>query len=109
MERKCRDRGIKAEERFTTKEQVEAYFHGRVRTMLAKWGKSTIGWDEMLDGPQPSELIIQSWRTSNPVSTATARGHRVIVFAGYLSMPRPKPGHEQLCHNPALRRPVRTA
>lgn len=66
-----------------SKQEVEAWFHTRVRQMLAKMGKSTIGWDEMMDTSQPNDLIVQSWRTSNPVSTATAKGNRVIVSAGY--------------------------
>jgi hexosaminidase len=68
---------------FSTKQQVEASFHSRVRAILAARGKSTIGWDEMADGPLPKDVVIESWRSSNPVSTATAAGHQVIVAAGY--------------------------
>lgn len=74
---------LKASHGLASKTAVEAYFHARVRDILAAAGKSTVGWDEMAEGEQSKDLIIQSWRTSNPVSTATAKGHRVIVSAGY--------------------------
>lgn len=67
----------------TSKIQVEAWFHDRVRKILTARGKTTIGWDEMADGPLPGDVIVQAWRSSNPLSTATAKGHRVIVSAGF--------------------------
>lgn len=65
-----------------SKSEMEAYFHQRVRRILAKHGKTTVGWDEIADSPLPDDVIVQAWRTSNPVSTATAKGNRVIVSAG---------------------------
>jgi hexosaminidase len=74
---------LKQKEQLSSKAAVEAWFHRRVRAMLAARGKTTIGWDEMAEGPLPKDVVVESWRSSNPVSTATATGHRVIVAAGY--------------------------
>lgn len=74
---------LKKAQGLTSKPEVEAWFHKRVRAMLAARDKTTIGWDEMADGPLPKDVVIECWRSSNPVSTATAKGHRAIVAAGY--------------------------
>lgn len=70
-------------EGLATKAEVEAWFHARVRRILAAHGKTTVGWDEMADSPLPENVIVQAWRSSNPIATATAAGHRVIVSAGF--------------------------
>lgn len=74
---------LKMRESLATKTDVEAWFHARVRTMLATRGKITIGWDETAEHPLPKDAVVQVWRTSNPTYTATAAGNRVIVSAGY--------------------------
>ncbi|MCX7863592.1 MAG: beta-N-acetylhexosaminidase [Novosphingobium sp.] len=66
-----------------SKIEIEARFHERVRAILARHGKITIGWDEIAESPLPDDVIVQVWRSSNPVFTATAQGNRVIVSAGF--------------------------
>ncbi|MEJ5978831.1 family 20 glycosylhydrolase [Novosphingobium sp. PS1R-30] len=74
---------MKARYGLKTKIEVEARFHERLRKILAAQGKTTVGWDEMADTPLPRDVIVQAWRSSNPLSTATAKGNRVIVSAGF--------------------------
>lgn len=74
---------FKAAHGLTTKQQLEGYFHHRIRELLAAKGKSTVGWDEMADEPLPANVIVQAWRSANPLQTATAKGHRVILSSGF--------------------------
>ena len=63
--------------------EMEAYFHRRVREILRRHGKTTVGWDEIAATPIPREVIVQAWRNSNAVGLAVAAGHPTIVSAGY--------------------------
>jgi hexosaminidase len=63
--------------------EMEAYFHTRVRAMLARHGKVTVGWDEIAATPIPQDVIVQAWRNSNAVGLAVAGDHRTIVSSGY--------------------------
>lgn len=81
---------LKRREHLATKTDVEAWFHNRLRAILTAHGKVTIGWDETADHPLPKEAVVQVWRTSNQIYSATAKGNRVIVSAGlYLDQLRP--------------------
>jgi hexosaminidase len=81
---------FKAQHGLKSSAELQAYFHARVRKILIARRKTMIGWDELAEMPIPSDVVVQAWRSSNPVSTATARGNRVIVSAGYyLDLLRP--------------------
>ncbi|WP_051421389.1 MULTISPECIES: beta-N-acetylhexosaminidase [Burkholderia] len=67
----------------TAKEDLQALFVRRMDAMLARHGKTMIGWDEIADRPLPKDVIVQAWRSSNSTALATADGNRVIVSAGY--------------------------
>jgi hexosaminidase len=62
---------------------LEAYFHKRVHDLLAKDGKTVIGWEEAANGPLPPDTVVQAWRTSNATKTVTAKGYQTIASAGY--------------------------
>jgi hexosaminidase len=62
---------------------LEAYFHKRVHDLLMKDGKTVIGWEEVANGPLPSDTVVQAWRTSNATKTVAAKGYQTIVSAGY--------------------------
>ncbi|WP_293382082.1 family 20 glycosylhydrolase [Phenylobacterium sp.] len=63
--------------------EMEAYFHSRVREMLARRGKTAVGWDEIAATPIPKTVIVQAWRNANATGLAVAGGHPTIVSAGY--------------------------
>ncbi|WP_293369057.1 family 20 glycosylhydrolase [Phenylobacterium sp.] len=63
--------------------EMEAYFHTRIRAMLAHHGKTTVGWDEIAATPIPKDVIVQAWRNSNAVGLAVTGGHPTIVSSGY--------------------------
>ncbi|HZZ68232.1 MAG TPA: family 20 glycosylhydrolase [Phenylobacterium sp.] len=62
---------------------MEAWFHARVRGILARHGKTVIGWEEIAATPIPTSVFVQAWRMSNTISATTAAGHPTVVSAGY--------------------------
>ncbi len=41
---------------------LQAYFNQRVQKIVAKHGKTMLGWDEILRPDLPKDIVIQSWR-----------------------------------------------
>jgi hexosaminidase len=62
---------------------LQAYFTGRVQQLVAKRGKTTIGWDEVLQPDTPKDVVIQSWRGQASLAQAARRGYRGILSNGY--------------------------
>lgn len=62
---------------------LQAYFTGRVQQLVAKRGKITVGWDEVLQPDTPKDVVIQSWRGQESLAQAARRGNRGILSAGY--------------------------
>ncbi len=63
--------------------QVQARFSARVREVLHKHGKTMIGWDEVLGGDVPADVVVEAWRSSKMIGRSAAGGHPTIVAAGY--------------------------
>lgn len=62
---------------------LHAYFNGRVHTILAKYGKHLIGWDEILHPDLPAGSVVQSWRGPEGIAAATKQLFPVILSNGY--------------------------
>jgi hexosaminidase len=62
---------------------LQAYFNQRIQKTLEKYGKTMIGWDEILHPDLPTAAIIQSWRGAKSLAEAAAKGHRGILSSGY--------------------------
>ncbi len=62
---------------------LQAYFTGRVQQLVARRGKLTIGWDEVLQPNTPKDVVIQSWRGQDSLAQAARRGYRGILSSGY--------------------------
>ncbi|NTZ86848.1 beta-N-acetylhexosaminidase [Burkholderia metallica] len=71
------------EKQLASPRALEAYFQARIRAIAAKYGKKTIGWDEVADLPDYGDTVIQTWRTSNGISKVAEAGGKVIVSSGY--------------------------
>jgi hexosaminidase len=68
---------------FKDKHELQAYFTERVRKILAKHGKTMIGWDEVLQPNLAKDIAVQAWRSSKMVQRSAAEGHTTLVSAGY--------------------------
>ncbi len=83
---------------------LHAYFNQRIAGILAKLGKSMVGWDETLHPALPNDVVIQSWRGPDALGQAVNEGFRAILSTGfYLDQPQPAAYHYR---NPILPRPL---
>jgi len=73
----------KSQHGMSSNAQLQAYFNQRIDTILGKYGKTMIGWDEVLTPGIPSDVIIHSWRGQKSLVQAVAQGHRAILSSGY--------------------------
>jgi len=72
-----KDHGLKSNE------ELQSYFNKRLEPLVAKHGKSMVGWDEVLDPTLPKDIVIQSWRGPDGVAAAAKAGFRVLLSNGY--------------------------
>ena len=68
---------------FKDKHDLQGYFTERIRQILAKDGKTMVGWDEVLEPKLSKDVVIQAWRSSKLVQRSAALGHTTVVSAGY--------------------------
>jgi hexosaminidase len=64
-------------------EELQSYFNQRLEPIVAKHGKSMVGWDEVLDPSLPKDIVIQSWRGSDGLAAAAKQGFRALLSNGY--------------------------
>src|SRR5271170_7723663 len=62
---------------------LQAYFNKRLQAIVAKHGKSMVGWDEVLAPDLPHDIVIQSWRGQASLAAAAKQGFRGILSSGY--------------------------
>jgi hexosaminidase len=62
---------------------IQVYFNQRLLKILHKYGKTMVGWDEILVPGLPTDAVIQSWRGQKSLSEAAAKGYRGILSWGY--------------------------
>jgi hexosaminidase len=62
---------------------LQAFFNRRIEQILEKYGKTMIGWDEILHPDLPSSIVVQSWRGQDALAGAAAQGRRGILSWGY--------------------------
>jgi hexosaminidase len=62
---------------------IQTYFNQRVQAILEKYGKTMVGWDEILhDGLAPG-TVIQSWRGQAALGDSVSQGYRGVLSWGY--------------------------
>jgi len=62
---------------------LQAYFNQRVEKIVAKNGKTMLGWDEILRPDLPKTIVIQSWRGPDSLAQAAKLGYRGLLSSGY--------------------------
>jgi hexosaminidase len=73
---------FKREHGLRDNEALQAYFNQRLSTILTRYGKHMVGWDEILHDALPRNTVVQSWRGTEYLAKAAGLG-----FAGILSAP----------------------
>jgi hexosaminidase len=71
------------ERHLETPDGLLGYFSRRVQEILKKYGKTMVGWDEILSPDLKSDAVIQSWRGPAALADAAKKGHRGILSYGY--------------------------
>src|ERR1700692_1805289 len=62
---------------------LQAYFNQRVQKIVAKHGKTMLGWDEILRPDLPKSIVIQSWRGPGSLAQAAKQGYRGLLSSGF--------------------------
>jgi hexosaminidase len=62
---------------------LQTYFNKRLQPIVAKHGKSMVGWDEVLDPSLPKDITIHSWRGPKSLVEAAKLGYHGILSNGY--------------------------
>jgi hexosaminidase len=62
---------------------LQAYFNRRLLTILDKYNKKMIGWDEIMQPDLPKTAVIQSWRGKAGLTDAARAGYQVLLSNGY--------------------------
>ena len=74
--------GLKADEHGTAEEKLQSYAVKRMEGILAKYGKSLVGWDEILEGGLSPNATVMSWRGEKGGIQAAREGHDVVMTPG---------------------------
>jgi hexosaminidase len=62
---------------------IQVYFNQRLLKIVQKYGKTMVGWDEILVPGLPTDAVIQSWRGQKSLSESASKGYRGILSWGY--------------------------
>lgn len=74
---------FKREHGFRDNDALQAYFNQRLSRILGRHGKRMVGWDEILHDSLPAGTVVQSWRGTEYLGRAAARGYGGILSAPY--------------------------
>ena len=74
--------GLVADEHGTAEEKLQSYAVKRMEGILAKFGKSLVGWDEILEGGLSPNATVMSWRGEKGGIQAAREGHDVVMTPG---------------------------
>ena len=75
--------GVHACPRPENNNDLQAYFNQHVQKIVAKHGKTMVGWDEILRPDLPKDIVIQSWRGPDSLAQAAKQGYRGLLSSGY--------------------------
>jgi len=84
-----------------TNHDLQTYFNIRLAEILAKHGKSVMGWEEIMTDKMPTTALIHSWKGVNEgvelggsLKTAAKRGYNTILSNGfYIDLMQPVSEH----------------
>jgi hexosaminidase len=63
---------------------LQAYFNGRLRSLLKAHGKRMMGWDEILHSDLPADgVVVQTWREQRSLWESARQGYKAVLSAGY--------------------------
>lgn len=83
-QQRAKELGITEHDGRSVESQLQSYLVGRMEKFLNKYGKSIIGWDEILEGGNLNKTAtIMSWRGEAGGIAGAKAGHHVILTPGF--------------------------
>ena len=79
---------------------LQRYFATRVAEVVAKRGRTAIGWDELVDHGLPEDVAVMVWRARSKWHRAADAGHKIIMTPStmnYLNRQQ-RPDESRLAH-----------
>jgi hexosaminidase len=67
---------------YTSEDQLQSYFIGRIEKFLIAHHRKLIGWDEILEGGLAPEATVMSWRGEDGGIKAAQMHHDVVMTPG---------------------------
>ncbi len=68
---------------------LQAYFNRRLETILEKYHRQMVGWDEIYHPDLPKSILIQSWQGQDALGEVAKHGYLGILSTGfYLDQPQ---------------------
>jgi len=87
-------RQFKRKHHFKNGRDLQAYFNQRLEKIVKSHGKIMVGWDEILHGNLPQDVLVQSWRGQQSLADAARQGYRGLLSYGYyLDLMQPASQH----------------
>ena len=69
--------------KLTQTHELQLYFNHRLQRILARHGKTMVGWDEIMQPDLAKGTVIQSWRGQASLAESATKGYRGILSWGY--------------------------
>lgn len=63
----------------TTEKELRNYFTHRVQEMVGKYGKTIVGWDEMIEDGIKDKVVGMIWHDQNKTLKAVQAGHYAVM------------------------------
>lgn len=76
---------IGGDESHATEKEDYIYFINRAQQIVSKYGKTLIGWDEVVQGELEKESIVQQWNSAGNATLAAEKGNRIILSPAKLA------------------------
>lgn len=70
---------------FSTPHEMQAYFVNKVHEIVSRYGKKTIGWEELFSKNLPKDILVQIWSPMAPSSLTQQvidQGNPLIISKG---------------------------
>ncbi|WP_368543574.1 beta-N-acetylhexosaminidase [Enterobacter soli] len=68
---------------------LQAYFNRKLETILEKYHRQMVGWDEIFHPDLPKSILIQSWQGQDALGQVAQQGYKGILSTGfYLDQPQ---------------------
>ncbi len=75
---KCKKRMV--QENLTDTEELQAYFMNRMGDYVRSKGKQPMGWDELINGKLPKDIVIFGWQQYGTAAIKAAeQGHKFVM------------------------------